>query len=158
MWGEKINYLSDLSFLKITLRWRISLEVFQSLRYFMSRKSYLSILKTILKCKKTNILETKMPIWKHMGMLPSYWGANAYIDCRKLSFRLDGVDCRPENARLIVWRVYPSLQWCHLRVMPLESLTNSMEISSIFGNLKSKGCWYPLIFGTLWMNPRKLYL
>lgn len=81
----------------------------------------LSIRRSNLRCKRSNILEIKRPIWEHMGMFPLYWSTNIYFECKRLSFSLDLINCKPRNTCLNILRVDPSIQWHYLKVRPLES-------------------------------------
>ena len=130
----------------------------RNLRWRRSHLSDLYVLKTFLRCRKSHILETKRPIWKHIGMFWIHWNANTYFDCKKLFFNSFWIDCRPRNANLNVLKVHPSVQWHHSKVRLLKLLISSMEGTSTFGNSKLRCCWHPWIFGILWTEPWKLHL
>ena len=67
-------------------------------------------------------------------MFPLHQGANVYFECKRLSFCLDWVDCRPRKTSLSVLRVNLRVPWHQLKTRLLESLTNSMESYSLQGN------------------------
>ena len=131
--------------------------------YLKWQKYYLndlSVLRPFLKSRRSNILETKRSIWKHMVRFPLvlHWGANTYLKCKNLFFGSGWIDCRPRKASLSVFEVYPNIRWHHLKARPLELLRSLLEGTSTFGGWKLKCCWHPWIFVIFWTDPKKLYL